>query len=125
MHRSSAHLSQFLDCASDIERRSAKSSVRVHQQEHIANIRLAFATATDIAPDILLIDEILSVGDSEFQEKSRNRMREQINSGSAAVLVTHDMWAVREMADRVLWLENGSLKMLGNPEEVVSAYENF
>lgn len=86
--------------------------------------RLAFATATDVSSDVLLIDEILSVGDADFQTKSRNRMREQIAAGSAAILVTHDMGAVREMANRVIWLENGAIRMIGEPAEVVQAYEN-
>lgn len=86
--------------------------------------RLAFATATDVPSDVLLIDEILSVGDADFQAKSRERMREQIAAGSAAVLVTHDMSAVREISNRAIWLENGAIKMIGEPAEVVQAYEN-
>jgi ABC-2 type transport system ATP-binding protein len=85
--------------------------------------RLAFATATDSPSDVILIDEILSVGDSEFQKKSKERMVSLINSGAAGVMVSHDMGAVREMATRAIWLEKGSIKMFGNPAEVVAAYE--
>jgi ABC-type polysaccharide/polyol phosphate transport system ATPase subunit len=85
--------------------------------------RLAFATATDEHAEVLLIDEILSVGDLDFQEKSKTRMYELIKSGAAVVLVSHDMSAVRELATRAVWLENGHVKMIGNPEEVVAAYE--
>jgi ABC-type polysaccharide/polyol phosphate transport system ATPase subunit len=85
--------------------------------------RLAFATATDENSEVLLVDEVLSVGDSEFQVKSKARMHELINSGAAVVLVSHDMKAVRTLATRVVWLENGHVKMIGNPEEVVAAYE--
>jgi ABC-2 type transport system ATP-binding protein len=85
--------------------------------------RLAFATATDEQADVLLIDEILSVGDAEFQTKSRARMEELIRSGAAVVLVSHDMKAVRTLADRAIWLENGHVKMIGNASDVVDAYE--
>ena len=85
--------------------------------------RLAFSTATDEKSDVLLVDEVLSVGDADFQEKSKARMHELINSGAAVVLVSHDMRAVLELATRAIWLENGHVKMIGNPEEVVAAYE--
>jgi ABC-type polysaccharide/polyol phosphate transport system ATPase subunit len=85
--------------------------------------RLAFATATDEQSEILLIDEILSVGDADFQAKSRSRMNEMINGGAAVVLVSHDMNAVRTLATRAIWLEDGHVKMIGKPKEVVAAYE--
>jgi ABC-type polysaccharide/polyol phosphate transport system ATPase subunit len=85
--------------------------------------RLAFATATDEQAEVLLIDEVLSVGDADFQSKSRARMNEMISGGAAVVLVSHDMNAVRTLATRAVWLENGHVKMIGNPTEVVAAYE--
>ena len=85
--------------------------------------RLAFATATDEMTDVLLVDEVLSVGDADFQEKSKARMHELINSGAAVVLVSHDMSAVRELATRAIWLENGHVKMIGKASDVVDAYE--
>jgi ABC-type polysaccharide/polyol phosphate transport system ATPase subunit len=85
--------------------------------------RLAFSTATDEKSEVLLVDEVLSVGDADFQEKSKNRMHELINSGAAVVLVSHDMNAVRTLATRAIWLENGHVKMIGNPADVVAAYE--
>jgi ABC-type polysaccharide/polyol phosphate transport system ATPase subunit len=85
--------------------------------------RLAFATATDEQAEILLVDEILSVGDADFQAKSRARMNEMINAGAAVVLVSHDMNAVRTLATRAIWLEDGHVKMIGSPAEVVAAYE--
>jgi ABC-type polysaccharide/polyol phosphate transport system ATPase subunit len=85
--------------------------------------RLAFATATDEQTEVLLVDEVLSVGDADFQAKSRKRMDSLISSGAAVVLVSHDMSAVRELATRAIWLENGHVKMIGNPTEVVAAYE--
>jgi ABC-type polysaccharide/polyol phosphate transport system ATPase subunit len=85
--------------------------------------RLAFATATDEMAEVLLVDEVLSVGDSDFQKKSKVRMRELIGSGAAVVLVSHDMGAVLELATKAIWLEDGFVKMIGNPEEVVAAYK--
>jgi len=85
--------------------------------------RLAFATATDESTDVLLIDEVLSIGDADFQKKSSARMTELIEKGAAVVLVSHDMTAVRKLAQKAIWLENGVVKMSGPTEQVVSAYE--
>ena len=85
--------------------------------------RLAFATATDEQAEVLLVDEVLSVGDADFQEKSKARMHELIKSGAAVVLVSHDMRAVLELATKAIWLENGVVKMSGPTEQVVAAYE--
>ena len=85
--------------------------------------RLAFSTATDEQPDVLLVDEVLSVGDADFQEKSKARMEQLIKSGAAVVLVSHDMNAVRTLADRAIRLENGHVKMIGKASDVVDAYE--
>jgi ABC-2 type transport system ATP-binding protein len=85
--------------------------------------RLAFATATDESTDVLLIDEVLSVGDADFQKKSSARMTELIEKGAAVVLVSHDMTAVRNLAQKAIWLENGLVKMSGPTEQVVAAYE--
>jgi len=85
--------------------------------------RLAFSTATDEQADVLLVDEVLSVGDADFQAKSKTRMHELITSGAAVVLVSHDMRAVLELATKAVWLESGHVKMIGNPSEVVAAYE--
>jgi len=84
--------------------------------------RLAFATATDVTPDLLLIDEVLSVGDADFREKSAARTVEMMNGGCAVVLVTHDMEAVKSMSTRAIYLSNGAAKHSGNPAEVVEAY---
>jgi len=85
--------------------------------------RLAFATATDETADVLLIDEVLSVGDADFQLKSSARMSVLIKKGAAVVLVSHDMNAVRKLASKAIWLENGVVKMSGPAKKVVAAYE--
>jgi ABC-2 type transport system ATP-binding protein len=85
--------------------------------------RLAFSTATDQVPDLLLIDEVLSVGDGEFALKSKKRMQEIITSGTTVILVSHDLVTVAQLANRVIWLEKGAMKMVGNPSEVIAAYQ--
>jgi ABC-type polysaccharide/polyol phosphate transport system ATPase subunit len=85
--------------------------------------RLAFATATDETADVLLIDEVLSVGDADFRAKSSARLDELIRHGSAVVLVSHDMNTVKKLATKAVWLENGVVKMSGPAEQVVAAYE--
>ena len=85
--------------------------------------RLAFSTATDEQAEVLLVDEVLSVGDADFQAKSKARMESLITSGAAVVLVSHDMNAVRTLADRAIRLENGHVKMIGKANDVVDAYE--
>jgi ABC-type polysaccharide/polyol phosphate transport system ATPase subunit len=84
--------------------------------------RLAFATATDTTPDLLLIDEVLSVGDEDFQTRSKIRTEQMMNSGCAVVLVTHDLSAVKSMATRAIYLDHGAMKASGNPQDVIDAY---
>ena len=84
--------------------------------------RLAFATATDVTPDLLLIDEILSVGDADFREKSAARTLEMMNGGCAVLLVSHDLEAVKNMSTRAIYLENGLQKFSGQPQNVIDAY---
>jgi ABC-type polysaccharide/polyol phosphate transport system ATPase subunit len=85
--------------------------------------RLAFSVATDEIPDILLIDEVLSVGDGEFAIKSRKRLLEIINSGCTVIMVSHDLATVAELAQKVIWIEKGQIKMVGQPAEVIAAYQ--
>ena len=85
--------------------------------------RLGFSVATDIEPDVLIVDEVLSVGDAAFQQKSMERMQTMIGRGASVVLVSHDLPTVRVMADRVIWLQDGTVKLEGPPNDVVDAYE--
>jgi ABC-type polysaccharide/polyol phosphate transport system ATPase subunit len=85
--------------------------------------RLAFATAADESSDVFLVDEVLSVGDADFRAKSSARIKELTQQGSAVVLVSHDMSAVRKLATKAIWLEKGAVKMSGTADEVVTAYE--
>ena len=85
-------------------------------------MRLAFSVAINVDADILLIDEILSVGDEHFQNKCFEKMLELKNEGKTMVFVTHSMDSVRRLCDRTIWLSNGKIKMDGNTEEVVKEY---
>ena len=86
--------------------------------------RLAFSVATDQISDLLIVDEILSVGDGEFAINSKNRMKQIRESGCTLVLVSHDLDSISEMADEVIWLDKGRIKMIGNPGEVITAYQS-
>ena len=85
-------------------------------------MRLAFSVAINVDADILLIDEILSVGDEHFQNKCFNKMLELKNEGKTMVFVTHSMESVKRLCDRAVWLKDGKIKMDGNTEEVVDEY---
>jgi ABC-type polysaccharide/polyol phosphate transport system ATPase subunit len=85
-------------------------------------VRLAFSIITAIEPQVLLIDEVLSVGDRAFQEKARRRMEEMMSRAKLMVLVSHDLEAVRRLCDRVVWLECGRVRAAGEPDEVLAAY---
>ena len=85
--------------------------------------RLAFSVASVVNPEILIVDEILSVGDAGFQEKSRKRMLELMGGGTTVLFVSHSLEQIREMCDRVVWLEHGQMKMLGKADEVADVYE--
>ena len=84
--------------------------------------RLGFAIATMNIPDILIIDEILAVGDYKFQEKSFDRMKKMINSGATVVFVSHSIEQVKQICKKALWLEHGNVKMLGDAETVCNRY---
>ena len=85
-------------------------------------MRLAFSIATVVQPDILIVDEILAVGDAEFQEKSKKRMLELMGGGTTVLFVSHSLDQIREMCDKVMWLDHGQMKMIGDTQEVCDAY---
>ena len=85
-------------------------------------MRLAFAVAINVDADILLIDEILSVGDEHFQNKCYDKMRELKDQGKTMVFVTHNMKVVKELCDRAIWLYNGEIKRDGDTQKVVQEY---
>lgn len=88
-------------------------------------MRLAFSIATVVNPEILIVDEILAVGDEGFQTKSKARMMELMGGGTTVLFVSHSINQIREMCNRVIWLENHKIKMFGDTESVCDAYEAF
>ena len=84
--------------------------------------RLGFAVATDSDADILLIDEILAVGDKDFQVKSAERMQSFYARGATILLVTHNMDAVKSLCSKAAWLDHGIIRAYGSAEDVVNAY---
>ena len=85
--------------------------------------RLAFAVATIGQPDILIVDEILAVGDERFQHKSRARMLELMSGGATVLFVSHNLSQIRELCDRVIWLEHGRIRAQGDAKSLSDAYE--
>lgn len=86
-------------------------------------MRLAFSIATVVNPEILIVDEILAVGDENFQKKSYARMMELMGGGTTVLYVSHDMNQIRTMCNRVVWLEGGVVKMQGPTSEICDAYK--
>lgn len=85
--------------------------------------RLAFSIATVVVPEVLIVDEVLSVGDANFQQKSYNRMMELMHGGTTVLFVSHSLPQIRSMCNRVVWLDHGQVKMFGDTQTVCDAYE--
>jgi len=88
--------------------------------------KLAFSITAILETDIMLIDEVLSVGDIHFKEKSYNKMKELISdSDRTVVIVSHNSNTIKELCDKVIWLHEGEIKEVGNPEDIMPKYEEF
>ncbi len=85
--------------------------------------RLAFSVACIVEPEILIVDEILSVGDADFQEKSRARMMDLMTGGTTVFFVSHSLKQIREMCNKVVWLEHGKIQAVGKTGEICDKYE--
>ncbi len=86
--------------------------------------RLAFSVATVVEPEILIVDEILSVGDLAFQAKSEAKMLQMIHGGTTVLYVSHSTASIRALCSRVIWLEHGRMRAIGPADEICSRYEN-
>lgn len=84
--------------------------------------RLAFAIATLVEPEVLIVDEILSVGDYRFKQKSEEKMKKMMGNGVTVIFVSHSIEEVKELCDTVIWIERGTVKMIGKAKEVCDAY---
>jgi lipopolysaccharide transport system ATP-binding protein len=87
-------------------------------------LRLAFSVAINMQPDILLADEVLAVGDAEFQEQCLERVQQAGRAGMCVLFVSHDMAAITRLCDRVLWLNAGEVVKIGKPQEIVAEYQS-
>ncbi len=85
-------------------------------------MRLAFAVAAHLEPEVLVVDEVLAVGDAAFQKKCLGKMSEVAHGGRTVLFVSHNMNAVRELCGRALWLANGEARALGTPQDIISRY---
>ena len=97
---------------------------RVRDMSGGTYIRLAFSLAVTMQPDLLLADEVLAVGDAAFQEACLDRIRTEKKRGMSVVFVSHDMAAVAGICDRVVWIDNGRIRKIGAPEEIIASYEH-
>lgn len=84
--------------------------------------KLAFSIATVVDPEILIVDEILSVGDIKFQEKSKNKMLEMIKGGTTVLYVSHSLQSIKELCDKVIWIEHGEMIKMGDAKKICEEY---
>ena len=115
-----SHLDQIIEFA-ELDR-FIKAPVKTYSSGMLA--RLGFAIAAHLECDILLVDEILGVGDRQFREKSQAKIRELIGQGRTVVLASHNLEAIRALSDSCLWLDGGRVRAYGNPDEVIAAYQD-
>ena len=118
MRRKFERIVEFSELAAFID-----SPIRTYSTGMIA--RLGFAIAADVEPDILIVDEVLAVGDEEFQKKCLARMHEIRDNGATILFVTHAVDTMRDLADRAVLVENGHLVCSGSVDEVIDAYRNL
>ena len=85
-------------------------------------VRLAFSVAANLTPELLLLDEVLAVGDAGFQQKSYTKMRELVTSGATIIFISHNAEAIKEICQRAIWLDHGIIIMDGESTQVVDAY---
>ncbi len=106
----------------------AFSGLEKYQYMHLKNfssgmrVKLGFSTAVQINPDILVLDEVLSVGDVSFKEKSRQKILDFCNSDKTVVIVSHSMGTITDICDRAMFLNDGKIGGIGDPEDVIAAY---
>lgn len=84
--------------------------------------KLAFSIATIVDPEILIVDEILSVGDIKFQEKSKKKMMEMINGGTTVLYVSHSLESIKDLCTKVIWLDHGKIVKMGDPKVICQEY---
>ena len=101
------------------------ADVRIKNFSAGMNMRLAFATAMQINPDVLILDEVLAVGDMKFQKKSFNAIMDFKKRGKSIILVSHSMNTIHKYCDRAMFLKHGKVDAIGTPDDVIAAYRAF
>ncbi|ALS25939.1 ABC transporter ATP-binding protein [Paenibacillus sp. 32O-W] len=86
--------------------------------------RLGFSIATIVQPEILIVDEVLAVGDDKFREKSEKKILSMMEGGTTVLFVSHSLNQVRKLCDRVLWLDKGEVKRIGLPNDIITEYQS-
>lgn len=86
--------------------------------------RLAFSVATVMEPEVLIVDEVLAVGDADFQQKSMNRMMELMSGGTTVLFVSHSIEQIKKLCNRAIWIEHGSVQQIGDTQSVCAVYSN-
>lgn len=121
------HSKEFMDSKFDeiIDFAELKDFVDVPVKNFSSGMyaRLGFAIATMVKPDILIVDEVLSVGDYKFQEKCERRIQKMIDDGVTIILVSHDIGMIERLCTEVIWLEHGQIKDIDSAEKVCAEYE--
>lgn len=121
------HSKEFMDSKFDeiIDFAELKDFVDVPVKNFSSGMyaRLGFAIATMVKPDILIVDEVLSVGDYKFQEKCEKRIQKMIDDGVTIILVSHDIGMIERLCTEVIWLEHGQIKDIDSAEKVCAEYE--
>ncbi len=87
--------------------------------------KLAFSISTIVDPEILIVDEILSVGDIKFQEKSKNKMMSMIKGGTTVLYVSHSLKSIQDLCTKVIWLDHGKIKMIGDTKKICKEYYDY
>ena len=87
-----------------------------------SGVKVAFSIATIVNPELLIVDEILSVGDIKFQEKSKNKMMSMIKGGTTVLYVSHSIDTIKELCNKVIWLDHGEIVKIGDAKELCDEY---
>lgn len=123
------HSKEFMDSKFDeiIDFAELKDFVDVPVKNFSSGMyaRLGFAIATMVKPDILIVDEVLSVGDYKFQEKCERRIQKMIDDGVTIILVSHDIGMIERLCTKVIWLEHGNVKDIGSSEKICNKYKKL
>lgn len=87
--------------------------------------KLGFSIATQVNPDILILDEILGVGDQQFKRKSSDKMKEMMRSGKTVIFVSHNLGQIEELTDKVIWMDRGYIREIGETKKICSSYRDI